>query len=643
MTATSIALNADLRKSCLGFDLRRDLFLHFLNRDTREVFGLYTSLSDAGHAALMRRALNAAAMLCEDRCVAPPGFIVEDQIAFSLAENQGAYLRAGLIQLPMRESSLAEFADKKRIGYEPMRDRYSGLFSDTRIGFLGDNATGIIRRKAHITEGILRDWSTGAEVGKKIWKPAKDLLLPAHVDTVTKIPLILDERGIAVTWAAIQPELPPEARAAKVQLRNTLQHIYFRQYCDEFRLYALAGIPHIQHDFSIPADSKRYNYRRLATFLDLFDLRDILFDAPADLIIALRNRPGFIALMDAFVALSGICKTDTNLKFFAGLARAAVKYRWDSLANRRLSLYEGSTLEIGELASVMEEVAAHLTVTHGLQRRSLDVVEVGAFKETLRIMSDEPKLVLYVALEEELDVLSKSLGLKKMATTPEAVGKINGIEVAVICPRNMGRVVAAVSMASYLAKRKVQPQLILIVGLAGGFEENRSEPGHVIIVTKVVDLALRKVVDEEEGTATHFRREDYTLHDQLMKQILSDDLDKDDWAARICREYPWPKNRRPSIWQGPLACADEVVASDGWRQNILTGKGGDPKLLGVEMEAGGICAAARTFNVPVSMLRVVSDQADPAKADDAWRKLGMETLADLLKSIEVARVLEAVR
>lgn len=414
-----------------GFDLRRDLFLHFLNRDTREVFGLYTTLSNDAHAGLLRRALNAAIMLCEDRCVAPPGFVVEDQIAFLLAENQGAFLREGLIQLPMRESSLAEFAEKKRIGYQPMRDRYSGLFSDTRIGFLGDNATGIIRRKTHITEGILRDWSTGAEAGKKIWKPVKNLLKPAGIDLVAKIPLILDQRGTAVTWAAIQPELPSAASAAKVELRNTLQHIYFKQYCDEFRLCALTGIPYIQHDFDIPCDARAYNFRRLGAFLEIFDLRDILFDAPADLLVALRRRPGFIAFMDAFVALSSTCKTETDLKFFSGQARAAVR-------------------------------------------------------------------------------------------------------------------------------------------------------------------------------------------------------------------FGWPKNRRPSVWQGPLASADEVVASDDWRKNILTGKGGDPKLLGVEMEAGGVCAAARKFNVPVSMLRVISDQADPSKADDNWRKLGMATLADLLKSIGIAHVLEAI-
>ena len=622
--------------------MRNDVFLHFLNRDTREVFDLYNTLVPQQHAALLRRALNVAAMLCEDRCIAPPGFLVEDQIAFELAENQRAYLRARLVQLPMRESNLAEFAEKKRIGYEPMRDRYSGLFNDTRIGFLGEHATGIITRKSHITEKIVNDWSGGPQARKKIWEPAKKLLLPKQIDLIAKVPLVLDARGVALTWSAIQPELPTEALEARTELRDTLQHIYFKQYCDEFRLYGVADIPFILRDFQIPTDRRSYSYRRLDQFLGVFELREILFDAPADLIVALRNRTGFIALMDAYVALARTCKTDTDLKFHAGRARQAVRYGWESLKDRRLSLYEGSDVEINEVASVMGEIAANLTVTHGLSARGAPAA-VPTKQETARIMpSSEPDLVFYVALEEELDVLSKSLGLKKTADTPEAVGELDGVSVGVICPRAMGRVAAAVAIASYLGKRRNPPTLILIVGLAGGFKQNGSQPGHVIVVTEVVDLALRKVVDEAGGLKTYFRPKEHTLHDQLLKQIFSHALDQDAWSASACTSLDWPKDRRPSVHAGTLACADEVLSSDTWSDEILSGKGNNSKLLGVEMEAGGVCEAARKSGVPVSMLRVVSDQADPAKADDNWRKLGMATLADLLKNIKIKEVLDAI-
>ena len=620
--------------------MRRDIFLHQLNRDTREVFGLYVSLTPDNHARLMRRALNAAAMICETQCVVPPGFIVEDQIAFELAENQRAYLQEGLIRLPMRESSLADFAEKKRVGYEPMRDRYSGLFNDTRIGFLGNNANGIISRKTHITEGILAKWTGGPQSRAPIWTPAKKLLIPSTIDRIAAIPRELDQRGMALTWSAIHPELPPEAEAASGALRATLQNVYFSQYCEEFKLVALSGVPHVSHDFRIPTH-KSYDYRLLGSFLDSFDLRELLFDAPAGLIMALRKQPGFIVFTDAFVALAEQVGTETDLIFFAGRARQAVHYGWSSLRERRLSLYEESDVEITELASALQETAERLTRELGLPTRG-DTKPVQRPRFRKPDVMTEPALVLFVALEEELDVLARSLGLKKVAGTPEAIGRVGDADVAVICPRTMGRVSAAVAMTSYLAARASKPKLILVVGLAGGFPENGTEPGVIVVVTKVVDLALRKVVDEKEGPLTNFRREDYTLDEQLQKQILSDDLDKDAWSARVCKELDWPQGRRPSLHFGSIASADEVVASDWWRTHILEGKGGDSKLLGVEMEAGGVCAAARKARVPVSMLRVISDKADPAKADDSWRKLGMKTLADLIRQLPLAKIIAAL-
>jgi nucleoside phosphorylase len=620
--------------------LRRDIFLHFLNRDTREIFGVYQTLKNDSHGALMRRALNAAVALCENRCIAPPGFIVEDQIVFELAENQRAYLSEGLIQFPMRESNLAEFAEKKRIGYEPMRDRYSGLFNDTRIGFLGENATGIIGRRSRITESILQDWQGGAESGHKVWKPTMGVLMPAHVDLVAKIPVELNERGTALTWSAIAPQLPNEAKAASTELRDVLQHIYFQQYCSEFKLIALTAIPHILRDFLLPHDDLVYSYRRLSLFLDAFEVRELIFDAPAELIVALRRRPGFIGFMDAYADVAAKATSDTDLTFHAGRARDAVKYDWSTLRARRLSLFDVTQVEVSELASVIGEAADRLVHEHGLTTRGQAVPQPTRPK-VKPIMITEPDLVLFVALEEELEILTRQLRLAKNPSTPEASGNVGGVAVDVVCPRNMGRVAAAVAVSNYLAKRGQPPKLILIVGIAGGFEENGSNVGHIVAVTKVVDLAVRKVIDDDEGPSPSFRREDYRMHDALTRVMHSHLFDMDQWANEACN-LEWPKDRRPSIHSGPMASSDEVVSSKDWRHMMIQGQGGETKLLGVEMEAGGVCAAAERRRVPVCMLRAISDKADPSKADDRWRPLGMKTLASLIERLPLGEVLKNV-
>lgn len=88
-----------------------------------------------------------------------------------------------------------------------------------------------------------------------------------------------------------------------------------------------------------------------------------------------------------------------------------------------------------------------------------------------------------------------------------------------------------------------------------------------------------------------------------------------------------------------MASVDEVVSSNKWSGLMLEGPGGEKKLLGVEMEAGGVCAAAEHARVPVCMLRAISDNADPSKADDGWRKRGMGTIALLLERLPLDEVL----
>lgn len=128
--------------------MRRDIFLHFLNRDSREIYGIFQFQNGRDHYRLLRQALNASVMLCEDRCIMPPGFIIEEEIAFSLAESQHDYLESSVIQFPIREANLGEYAEKKRIEYHPMKDRYSGLFNDNRLDYVARNAKGLIRRKS---------------------------------------------------------------------------------------------------------------------------------------------------------------------------------------------------------------------------------------------------------------------------------------------------------------------------------------------------------------------------------------------------------------------------------------------------------------------------------------------------------------
>jgi nucleoside phosphorylase len=277
------------------------------------------------------------------------------------------------------------------------------------------------------------------------------------------------------------------------------------------------------------------------------------------------------------------------------------KYDWAALRARRLSLFDVSPVEVTELASVLGEAAGRLVREYGLPAREQAVQQPPTTKGGTPNMITEPQLVLFVALEEELDILARQLKLAKNPSSPEASGDLGGVTVDVVCPRYMGRVAAAVAMSNYLAKRARPPKLILIVGIAGGFEENGSTVGHIVSATKVVDLAIRKVVDDAEGPSPNFRREDYRMNDALARVLHSDVFDSAKWSNDACELFEWPRDRRPSIHSGPMASSDDVVSSDRWRTMMIEGQGGDTKLLGVEMEAGGVCAAAERARVEVSI------------------------------------------
>ena len=67
--------------------MRKNILLHFINRDAREVFGIQ-QLPSAHRDELLNRALNAAIILCEECCVMPPGFLLECEVAFDLSKEQ---------------------------------------------------------------------------------------------------------------------------------------------------------------------------------------------------------------------------------------------------------------------------------------------------------------------------------------------------------------------------------------------------------------------------------------------------------------------------------------------------------------------------------------------------------------------------
>jgi nucleoside phosphorylase len=249
-----------------------------------------------------------------------------------------------------------------------------------------------------------------------------------------------------------------------------------------------------------------------------------------------------------------------------------------------------------------------------------------------RVSAEPPRVLIFTALQEERDILEAMLGLQTAFEDGVARGVRHGVPIDVISGRRMGRVPAAVAVTAHLATTNYPFQLIIVAGIAGGFAEAGMQTGAVVIANDVVDLATRKKLAEE----TEFRPTVYSTDEALERFTKSSSFNKSEWEQALVTSDRWPDGRRPYLQYGALASTDEVVSSHEWRQELRSAW---PKLLGVEMEAGGVCAAAERFGHKVTVIRGISDLADPRKSDDHWRRLAMRSVVAVIDAMLLSGVL----
>lgn len=215
--------------------------------------------------------------------------------------------------------------------------------------------------------------------------------------------------------------------------------------------------------------------------------------------------------------------------------------------------------------------------------------------------------------------------------TQLADGQAGSYRVIVTSPLGMGRVEAATATAD--AIRRWQPRYVLLVGIAGG-DPDEVGLGDVLIAEQFVDYELAKRTDED--TKPHPEQppanpREYALHNSVRRvnertryQTFRADPRLYGAAQHL---IGWEKAVRearpdagmPSTHTGIVISGDKVQAATG---ALAPYKADWPKLIGVEMEAAGVAAAAwEAVSKPgVLMVRGVSDLADAKKGSSRVKK-----------------------
>ncbi|MBN2393996.1 MAG: SUMF1/EgtB/PvdO family nonheme iron enzyme [Anaerolineae bacterium] len=239
--------------------------------------------------------------------------------------------------------------------------------------------------------------------------------------------------------------------------------------------------------------------------------------------------------------------------------------------------------------------------------------------------------VIITPLEEERDaVLTKLLGHRKLdpipgdpyvyyqADLPIASGK--GLYRLIVMPLvGMGRVKAVT--ATDAAIRRWDPRYVILVGIAGGVAAKGVNLGDVLVADKIVDYALQKQTAE----GADIRWEVYNASTSLL--AAAQNFKDDSWPDLV--QVKRPRHSKPKRHIGPIASGDVVIdfvdVLNKYRETWS-------KLIGVEMEAGGVALSAFVAEKQVQffMIRGVSDLADGDKdkpKTQNWRAYACDVAA----------------
>lgn len=609
-----------------------DVFLDFFNRDSREIYG-FDKLPNETHLAFLVEALTVAVFLCRDHCILPPGFLAESKLGReALIIRRGEYLHERLVRLSLKEYSLDEFWDKKEHQYEPFREKYEGLFDPKNHELLRSVSRAIIPRTSRIADAITTGWQNAPDANP-IWRDRIRGLKADEVERLRKIPLEILDSGIAITWPAIAARI--HGPLVPSELRPVLQNVYFSAYLAEYDLKVITNLPYTSHPFVSTGKNLAYDYEALKAALAAGGLWDIIRGLATQSIIHLRQRAEYLRFREAFDAiaagtdqLSEVRRIFTfaaqndkpQSRFLSLVLRNAARIVFPHGVELREQEIDEIAQRLGSLAAAANEIADQL--------KSLQM-QVTMDRRNRVAYSAKPKEVaVFVALEMERKVLIERWNLQAQGREQIWRGRLNGVQIFVFGRDEMGRVPAAVATMQMLSHCK--PDILIVAGIAGGFTREKVALGNILIGSDIVDLASRKVIYEGTETSIEFRPRQFRTDDRLEKYLKAS-FKVDTWQSNVTKDAEWPDDRRPAIHYGLIASLDEVVADTNFVDKLCDAW---PKLLGIEMEAGGVCAAAETFNIKPAVIRGVSDLADPSKSDNEWRRRAIKTVAHLIESLD---------
>ncbi len=238
---------------------------------------------------------------------------------------------------------------------------------------------------------------------------------------------------------------------------------------------------------------------------------------------------------------------------------------------------------------------------------------IGAIKEEVLMLRDEIN-----------DLKTDRVGFREFYS-----GTIEGHEV-VICTSGWGKVAAASTATSLINLFRVDH--LLFIGLAGSMKDHL-KIGDIIVADKLIqhDVFLSRLAD---------------VHVELpSRKKFEFDVCPAAWRRAFAAASQFARNMdegyypaisdvyHPHIHVGAIATGDQFVAtSEG--KNLIGQR--FPEVLCVEMEGAAMAQVAADYDIPCSVIRIISDQAD----EDAHENFTAFLFSNISRiSVEIAKLM----
>lgn len=301
----------------------KNIFLHYLNKDTQEIFAIEDNQNNEV-MGILSRSLYASILLCADYCIIPLGFYFECQNTKQLIQDNLEFIFEGYLRISLRESDVNEYVQKKQCQLMKFAEdvsAYRSFYNTSVINQVSDMKQAYLNRDTQIGQYCIDRWLSQSYIFMQ--NNTGDMTkVYNNISNRDDLKIVFDgitssveqSREGAFVWRIIDEkcaEMQISDRNIKKFLRNNFEKYYYQAYLDEYNADILENIGILDRGihFDLHYDTSVTNYGWYWKFLQILGLETIL-EGPAFLIIALRRMPE-MAIVNSYYLK--ICN-DTNFK-----------------------------------------------------------------------------------------------------------------------------------------------------------------------------------------------------------------------------------------------------------------------------------------------------------------------------------------